>query len=59
MIEMKYVDQKTIDQAVRNAHQIRSEEFLRVVTSMGRGVKALFSAIREGVQAGRKAHDIT
>ncbi len=52
------VDPKVIDQAIRNAHQIRSEEFHRVTVSLWRGLKSFFGAVGEGVEAGRKANDI-
>jgi hypothetical protein len=51
------VDPKVIDQAIRNAHQIRSEEFHRVTVSLWRGIKSFFGALGEGVAAGRKAND--
>jgi len=52
------IDPKVIDQAIRNAHQIRSEEFHRVMTSFWRSLKGFFGAVGEGVAAGRKANDI-
>ncbi len=52
------IDPKVIDQAIRNAHQIRSEEFHRVTTSIWRGLMNFFGAVGEGIAAGRKANDI-
>lgn len=58
MLEMKEVDPKIIDQAIRNASQLRSQEFHRVMGSMWRGVTTFFKAVAEGIEAGRKAPEI-
>ena len=58
MTDVKYIDHKEIEQALRNAHEIRSEEFHRVITSLWQGVANFFGAVSEGVQAGRKTNYI-
>ena len=59
MSQLREMDQKVIDQAVRNAHQLRAEEFHKLMRSAWRGVKAFAVAVGEGFSAGRKAHDIS
>ena len=49
MTDVKYIDHKEIEQALRNAHEIRSEEFHRVITSLWQGVANFFGAVSEGV----------
>lgn len=58
MIKYGPIDPKVIDQAIRNANQIRSEEFHRVTYSLWSGFKSFFTALGDGIAAGRKANDI-
>lgn len=58
MTQFGPVDPKTLDQAIRNAHQLRSEEFHRVMVSLWSGLSNFFKALGEGIAAGRKANDI-
>lgn len=59
MSHMKEIDPRVIEQAVRNANHLRSEEFHKVMVSLWRGVKVFAKAVAEGFEAGRKAPDIT